>query len=70
MFGLGLFSLVCGYLLLLRPVRSVEMLFTSDKSKLDDEITRRLWKLYVQMGGFCFLVWSLLPLSEFIKSLR
>ena len=70
MLGLGLFGLACGYLMLLRPERSVEMLFSSDKSKLKDETTRRLWKVYVQMGGSCCLVWSLLPFGEFIKSLR
>lgn len=70
MLGLGLFALLCGYLLLLKPERSVEMLFSTDKSKLEDMTTRRLWKTYVQLGGCCCLVWSLLPFSAFIGSLR
>jgi hypothetical protein len=68
--GFGLFALVSGYLLVLRPGRSVEMLFSSDKSKLEDKMTQKLWKLYVQTAGYFFLVWSLLPLSQFIKSFR
>jgi hypothetical protein len=55
MLGLGLFAVVCGYLLLLKPERSVEMLFSTDKSKLEDKATRMLWKIYVQMGGSCCL---------------
>jgi hypothetical protein len=68
--GFGLFALVCGYLLILRPQRSVEMMFTSDRSKLEDKTTQKLWKLYVQVFGSSCLVLSLLPFSQFIKSLR
>src|SRR5713101_1880086 len=50
-------ALVCGYLLILRPERSVEMLFSSDKSKLEDKTTQKLWKLYVQAFGSSCLVW-------------
>ncbi len=70
MLGLGLFSLMFGYLLLFRPQRSVEMMFSADKSKLQDATTRKLWTLYVQLGGTYMLVWSLLPMNEFAKSLR
>ncbi len=70
MLALGLFTLICGYALLLRPERSVEMMFSSDKSKLEDETTRKLWKLYVQYSASFFFLWSLLPLGEFIKSFR
>lgn len=70
MLGLGLFSLMFGYLLLFRPQRSVEMMFSADKSKLQDATTRKLWTLYVQLGGTYMLVWSLLPMNEFVKSLR
>jgi hypothetical protein len=68
--GVGIFALVCGYLLLLRPERSVEMMFLSEQEKLEDATTRRLWKLHVQMAGSFFLVWFLLPLGAFISSLR
>jgi len=70
MLGLGLFSLLCGYILLFRPQSSVEMMFSADKSKLQDATTRKLWTLYVRLGGACILAWSLLPMGEFIKSLR
>ncbi len=67
--GFGLFSLGWGYFLILRAGRSVEMMFSYDKKKLEDKTTRELWKLSVLVfGSFC-LVWSLFPLSQFIKSL-
>jgi len=53
-----------------RPDKSVELLFAADKSKLEDKTTLRLWTIYVQVGALFFLVWSLLPISQFIRSLQ
>lgn len=68
--GVMVFAVVCGLLLLMRPEKSVQMMFTADKSKLQDKVTRRLWTVYVQTIAVVFLLWSLLPAAEFIKSLR
>lgn len=68
--GLAVFAVVCGFLLFMRPEKSVELMFTSDKSKLQDKVTRRLWTLYVQVSAILFLLWSLLPAADFIKSLH
>lgn len=68
--GVAVFGLVCGLLLSMRPEKSVELMFTSDKSKLQDKVTRRLWTLYVQTSALFFLFWSLLPAADFIKSLH
>jgi hypothetical protein len=70
MLGIALIALASGYALLFWPERSVEAMFSSDESKLKDKTTKKLWILYVQVGGWFFLVWCLLPLGEFIKSLR
>jgi hypothetical protein len=70
MLGIALIGLASGYALLFWPERSVVAMFSSDESKLEDKTTKRLWILYVQVAGCLFLVWCLLPLDEFIKSLR
>ena len=70
MLGVGLLGGICGCVLLVWPKGSVETLFSADRSKLQDETTRRLWTLYVQLGGASILMWSLLPMSHFIRSLR
>ena len=70
MLGLSLFVILGGYALLIRADQSVEMMFSADRSKLQDKLTRRLWTLYVQFAGLSFLVWSLLPISDFLKSFR
>jgi hypothetical protein len=68
--GLTIFVLVCGFLLLTRPEKSVELMFAADKSKLQDKTTLRLWVFYVQASGILFMTWSLLPAADFIRSLR
>jgi hypothetical protein len=68
--GVAIFAIVCGYLLLMRTEKSVESLFAADRDKLQDKTTFRLWTIYVQVAAFLFVVWSLLPLSDFIKSLH
>jgi hypothetical protein len=68
--GVTIVALSCGFLLLTRPEKSVEMMFAADKSKLQDKITLRLWKLYVQSIAILLMSWSLLPAADFIKSLR
>jgi hypothetical protein len=70
MLGIALIALASGYALLFWPERSVIAMFSSDERKLEDKTTKRLWILYVQVAGWLFLVWCLLPLGEFIKSLR
>ena len=67
---LSAFVITSGYFLFTRPENSVELLFSADKSKLQDKTTLRLWTIYVQSAALFFLVWSLLPLSNFILSLR
>jgi hypothetical protein len=66
----GLFLVAAGYLMLFRPHRSVEMLFTQEPGKLQDPDTRWLWQIYVRMAGVFCCVFSLLLLSEFVKNLR
>jgi hypothetical protein len=68
--GVATFAVVCGFLLLMRPEKSVELMFTADKSKLEDKVTLRLWTLYVQTSALFFLLWSLLPAADFINSLQ
>ena len=68
--GFALFGVVCGYLLLTRPKRSVELMFSADRSKLQDKTTLRLWTLEVRLAGLLFMVWSLFPMADFIRSLR
>lgn len=68
--GVAIFAVFCGFLLLMRPEKSVELMFMADKSKLQDKVTRRLWTLYVETSALLFLLWSLLPAAEFIKSLH
>jgi hypothetical protein len=68
--GLTIFVLVCGFLLLTRPEKSVEILFSADKTKLQDKTTLRLWTLYVQGSAIFLMVWSLLPATDFIRSIR
>jgi hypothetical protein len=70
MLGIALIALASGYALLFSPERSVVAMFSADERKLEDKTTKRLWILYVQVAGWLFLVWCLLPLGEFIKSLR
>jgi hypothetical protein len=68
---LSAFVVTCSYFLLTRAERSVELMFAADKSRLQqDKTTLRLWTIYVQMAALFFLVWSLLPLSQFVVSLR
>jgi hypothetical protein len=68
--GIGIFALICGGLLFLGSKQSVEQMFAADSTRLRDRATLRLWNLYVQLVGLFCLLWSLLPLSEFIRSLR
>jgi hypothetical protein len=70
MLGITLFAWVCGYFLFTRSKRSVELMFSADRSKLQDKTTFRLWMLEVQAAGLLFVVWSLIPMAEFIESLR
>jgi hypothetical protein len=70
MLGLALFALVCGYFLFTRPEKSVELMFTADRTKLNDKTTLRLWTLETQVFAFLFMVWSLLPMADFVRSLR
>lgn len=68
--GVAVFAVVSGGILFMRSEKSVELMFAGDKSKLQDKVTRHLWKLYVQTSALLFLLWSLLPATEFIKSLH
>lgn len=68
--GVGVFALICGGLLFLRSDQSVEQLFMMDSARLRDHMTRKLWNIYVQLVGVFALLWSLLPLSAFIRSIR
>jgi len=67
---LSAFVVTCSYFLLTRAERSVALMFAADKSRLQDKTTLRLWTIYVQLAALFFLVWSLLPLSQFVVSLR
>lgn len=68
--GVAIVAIGCGYLLFMRPKKSVESLFAADINKLQDKTTLRLWIFYVRMSAYFFMVWSLLPLANFIRSLR
>ncbi len=68
--ALSVFVVTCSCFLMTRPDKSVELLFAADKSKLEDKTTLRHWTIYVQVGALFFLVWSLLPISQFIRSLQ
>lgn len=68
--GVGIFAIACGYLLFMRTEKTVESLFSADRDKLQDKVTFRLWTIYIQMAALFSVVWSLLPLSNFIKSLH
>ena len=70
MLGFGVFALVCGYFLFTRPEKSVEWMFTADRTKLEDKTTPRLWTLETQAFALLLMVWSLLPLADFIRSRR
>jgi hypothetical protein len=70
MLAFALFRVVSGYLLLTRAEKSVELMFTADRSKLGDKTTLRLWTFEVQTVAILFLLWSLLPMVDFIRSLR
>lgn len=70
MLGFGLVAVFCGYLLMLRPEGSVKLLFSSDKTKLEDQTTRRLWTIQTRMVGSYCLLMSLLLFNGFIRSLR
>jgi hypothetical protein len=63
-------AVVFGFLLLTRSEKSVELMFSADKSRLQDKITLRLWTLYVQTTAILIMTWSLLPAADFIRSLR
>jgi hypothetical protein len=68
--GVAIFAIICGYLLFMRTEKSVESLFAADRDKLQDKVTFRLWTIYVQVAALFLVVWSSLPLSVFIRSLR
>ncbi len=68
--GLGLFTLAGAYYLMLRPERSVELMFWADTSRLKDKTTLRLWKFEVRMLASGIMLMSLLLLANFIRSLR
>jgi hypothetical protein len=70
MLAFALFGVVSGYLLFTRAEKSVEPMFTADRSKLEDKTTLRLWTFEVQTIAILFLLWSLLPMVDFIGSLR
>lgn len=70
MLGLALFALACGYWLLARPEKSVRAMFSTDRNRLEDKITLRLWTAYVQVSGLLFMLWFLIPMAEFIRSFR
>jgi hypothetical protein len=68
--GIAVFAVVAGYILLSRAEKSVELLFTADKQKLEDKHTLRLWTIYVQLFGIFCVGWSLLPAADFFRSLH
>jgi hypothetical protein len=70
MLGFGVFALFCGSFLFTRPEKSVELIFTGDRTKLENNATLRLWTLETQVFAFLLMVWSLLPLADFIGSFR
>jgi hypothetical protein len=70
MLGSALFCIGCSYFLLTRPERSLELMFTAERSRLQDKTKLRLWTLEVQMAAVLMLIWSLLPTVDFVRSLR
>jgi hypothetical protein len=70
MLAFGVAALLGGYLFWLRPQESVKLLFSSDRTKLEDQTTRRLWTIQTRMLGCYCLLMSLLLFSGFIRSLR
>jgi hypothetical protein len=70
MLGSALFCIGCSYFLLTRPERSLELMFTAERSRLQDKTKLRLWTLEVQMAAVLMLICSLLPTVDFVRSLR
>ena len=68
--GVTIFAIGAGYLLFTRAEKSVETMFAADRDRLRDRITFRLWTIYIQVAAFSIMVLSLLPLADFIRSLR
>src|ERR1700722_3339167 len=67
--GFGLVGAAGGYHLLTHPEKSVELMFSADPSRLKDKSTRLLWTFAVRTVGFAIILFSLLFLTEFIRSI-
>jgi hypothetical protein len=68
--GFGLFGLVAGCYLLVRPERSVELMFWADASRLNDKTTLYLWTTAIRTAAFSFMLLSVLFVAHFFQSLR
>ena len=68
--GLGVFALAAGIYLLRRPDGPVRHMFAADATKLKDRATLRLWTLYTQAAGVFCVLFSVLILNQFLRSLR
>ena len=64
-----LVSTTGGYYLLTHAEKSVELMFSADPSRLKDKSTRLLWTFAVRAVGFAIILFSLLFLTEFIRSI-
>ena len=67
-FGVSTFAAGC--YLLTHPVKSVELMFWADTSRLKDKTTLRLWTLQVRTAALAVMLLSLLSVATFIESLR
>ncbi len=68
--AVGIFAVVSGCYLMVRPEGSIRLMFSANLKKLEEKSTLKLWTIYIQVAALFFLLWSLLPLNKFIKSLR
>jgi len=66
----GLSGLVAGCYLIVRPEKSVELMFSADTSRLKDKTTLRLWTTGIRIAALGFMLLSLLFVADFIRSLR
>jgi hypothetical protein len=64
----GLVGATGGYYLLIHAEKSVELMFSSDPGRLNDKSTRLLWTFAVRAVGFAIILFSLLLLTEFVRS--
>lgn len=69
LFLLGVLALTMGLSLTFRPEKSARLLLGGEKEQADIT-TIKVWVWYVRVAGVYATLFSLFPMSEFIRSLR